>query len=174
MPHGGRREGAGRKPKGTPQNFDRELQGLDPRRAHYVENRLAGQTKKDAALGAGFPASVAEHPGAEIETPEVRRALQKAIRAAIPPEKIIQRLAEGLDAEQSQVLTLGGVNNMRTEVLKSPDFRERREYLKLAAEYGGYHVQKQEIEVQQRYLDPAARAARIAELLRVCNVSRTD
>lgn len=108
-----------------------EIKGLSKSKKAYVKARLAGKTKKDAALEAGYSESVALSAKAHIETDDVRAAFQKLIQATIPASKIVQRLNEGLDAKIKDV----------------PDIRERREHLKLAAQYGGYHVDKQELEL---------------------------
>jgi phage terminase small subunit len=57
------------------------------RQRRYVKARLSGQTKKEAALVAGYSEPMAENAAAKIESKEVRRAFQVLARKAVPPEK---------------------------------------------------------------------------------------
>lgn len=72
------------------------------KRRKYVKNRtIKGLNKKDAALEAGFPLSMAENAAAKIETPEVIAAIEEFDRAlvmVIPTARLVQKLNEGLDA----------------------------------------------------------------------------
>lgn len=122
------------------------LAPLGMRQRRYVKARLSGQTKKEAALAAGYSEPMAENAAVKIESKEVRRAFQALARKAVPPEKIVQRLREGLDATRTRpVISQGKVVDMFEE----PDTRERREHLVLAAKLAGYFVEKSELEVQQ-------------------------
>ena len=119
------------------------LDKLNTKQRAYVEGRASGKNKKQAALDAGYSASTARVPGPAIEgCAAVRQEFRRLIRSKITGEKIAQRLAEGLDAVDTKFFQFEG------EVTDSRDvvaWSERREYAKLAAEFGGYHVQKQEV-----------------------------
>ena len=114
----------------------------------YVDNLSKGMTKKDAALAAGYSASVANsvNGGANqrrIETPEVREAFAALIRKKISPEKIAKRINEGLDAMETKFFQKDG------NVVESRDviaWSERRQYAELAAEYGDYVAPKKPVE----------------------------
>lgn len=122
------------------------LRSLDIRKQKYVANRLAGKSKKASALEAGYSEAMAENAAAKIESTDVRRAFQELARKAVPAEKIIKRLREGLDA------TWKHQDNKRRTVTE-PYFRERREYLVLAAKLGGYYVEQRQIDAEVKTAD---------------------
>lgn len=66
------------------------------------------------------------------------------IRGGIPGELIVQRIREGLDATEIKVFAYeGGVIYSKPLIAWS----ERRQYAELAARFGGYYVDKKEIEM---------------------------
>lgn len=137
------------------------LDGLPPRKRKYVAERAKGKSKMKAAKAAGFSDAMAAAAGAKIETPDVRRAFQLLIREKIPASKVAARLAEGLDAMETEFAKEKGMITDTRDVIA---WSERREYLKLAAEYGGYFVPKQEFEITA--LPPDQRRARVLDMLR--------
>ena len=112
------------------------MEKLSPRKAAYVRGRLDGKSKKQAALDAGYSETMAEHASDKIETKDVREAFAVLIRAIIPPEKIVQAIAEGISATETKFFSHEGVVQDQREV---PAWGERRQYLEIAAEYGGYY-----------------------------------
>lgn len=119
------------------------LAALTPKKRHYVENRVQGKSKKAAALEAGYSLTMANNAGTKIETPEVQEAFSELIRKRIPAEKIIQRIEEGLDAEETKFFQFQGVVMDSKNVVS---WSERRAYAELAAEYGLYHQPKLDLE----------------------------
>jgi hypothetical protein len=70
-----------------------------------------------------------------VENASVKAAFARIVRRAIPAHKLVQRIAEGVDATETVFFQKDGV------VLESRDviaWGERRKYIQLAAEYGGY------------------------------------
>lgn len=135
---GGKRKGAGRpKPKEDP------LAQLSLRKRIYVEGLSQGKTKMQAALDAGYAESVAKTAKQHIETDDVREAFAQLIRATIPAEKIVGRIAEGLDAMETKLFSFQGLVFDREDMIS---WTERREYAKLAAEFGGYFKPTQRTE----------------------------
>lgn len=108
------------------------LDGLDPKRRKYVLNRASGMKKTPAALDAGFTHSMARAAVAKVETPAVHAAFRELVQNALPPQMLVIKLAEGIDAEKS---TISG------EMV--PDFKVRHDYLKTAAEWGDYVPREQ-------------------------------
>lgn len=145
---------------GSPRKSD-PLAGLPPKKRKYVSERAKGKSKMQAALSSGFTESMAEKAGSKIETPDVRRAFQLLIREKIPASKVAARLAEGLDAMETEFAKEKGMITDSRDVVA---WSERREYLKLAAEYGGYFVPKAEIEITD--LPPEQRRNRVLDMLR--------
>jgi phage terminase small subunit len=137
------------------------LAPLTPKKRKYVAERTKGKSKMQAAKDAGFSHSMARVAGAKIETPDVRRAFQALIREKIPASKVAGRLAEGLDAMETEFAKEKGMITDSRDVVA---WSERREYLKLAAEYGGYFVPKQEFEITA--LPPEKRRERVLDMLR--------
>jgi hypothetical protein len=80
---------------------------------------------------------MARAASAKIETGEVRAAFAELMRKHIPPEKIAQRIEEGMDAMETKFFQKDGEVKETRDVVA---WGERREYAALAAEYGGYHV----------------------------------
>ena len=110
------------------------LDSLDPRRQAYIQGILAGKTKKQAALDAGFSLSIAVRPQF-IENPDAKLAFQEIIRAAIPPELIAKRIREGLDAEETKLFAKDGIIQDERNLIA---WSERRETAKLAATLASY------------------------------------
>jgi phage terminase small subunit len=116
---------------------------LDMRKQKYVAGRLEGKSKKDSAMDAGYSPAMARNAAAKIESLDVRRSFQELARKAVPTEKILKRLAEGLDA------TWIHQDNKKGTVAEAY-FRERREYLILAAKLGGYYIEKRDVAAEVR------------------------
>ena len=136
------------------------LPSLDIRKRKYVAGRLSGKSKKDSALEAGFSPAMARNAAAKIENLSVRRAFQELARKAVPAGKILKRLKEGLDATW---VHQDGKRGTSVE----PYYRERREYLILAAKLGGYYIEKKDVdaEVTVNDADVAARRQRVEALV---------
>lgn len=117
--------------------FAAQLQNLPPRKLAYVQGRLDGKSKKQAALDAGFSETMANHAADKIETRDVREAFARLVREMVPPEQIAKTIAEGMAATETKFFSHEGVVQDQREV---PAWSERRQYAELAAEYGGYHV----------------------------------
>ena len=92
---------------------------------------------KLAALDAGFSKSMADHASTKIETRDVKEAFAALIREAVPPERIVKVISEGLEAMETKFFAEKGVVKDERDVISWP---ERRQYAELAAEYGGYHI----------------------------------
>lgn len=112
-----------------------ETPPIDPRRREYLDNRAKGQSKKEAALNAGFSESMAENAKDKIEKP-IAQDLALALQARIPLDKIIQRIDEGMDALETKIISHAGIV---TDYIDLIAWTERREYTALAVEWGGYH-----------------------------------
>jgi hypothetical protein len=113
-----------------------QLQNLPPRKVAYVQGRMEGKSKKQAALDAGFSETMANHAADKIETPDVREAFARLVREMIPPDQIAKTIADGMAATETKFFSHEGVVQDKREV---PAWSERRQYAELAAEYGGYH-----------------------------------
>lgn len=78
------------------------LDRLNQRQRMYVSGIAAGRTKKEAAIAAGCSESSANNAAAIIERAAVKKAFQGLIQQTIPVKKIIERLAEGLNAMETK------------------------------------------------------------------------
>lgn len=129
-----------RKAEVTEQEVRRGAQltaSLPPKKQAYVEGRIAGKSKKQAALAAGYSESMASHATDKIETKDVRQAFAALIRETIPPERITKAISEGLDAMETKFFSSEGEVKDTRDVIA---WSERRQYAAMATEYGGYHV----------------------------------
>jgi hypothetical protein len=120
------------------------LDALDMRERKYIEGRLSGLSKMQSALEAGYTESMAAKAGDKIENKDVRRAFQELAREAVPTEKIMQRLAEGLDAVRLKPVVR---DKKIIGTVEEPDYRERREYMELASRYGGRYIERSELDL---------------------------
>jgi len=120
------------------------LESLSPRKQAYIQGRLDGKSKRQAALDAGFTQSMANHAATKIETRDVRAAFAALIRETVPPERIARAIADGLDAMETKFFAEKGVVKDQRDVIS---WTERRQYAELAAKFGGYYApDKREVE----------------------------
>jgi len=127
---------------GTDRKTSDFVDHLNHRQLRYLEGILSGKTKKLAAIAAGYSESTARNAAAVIERPLVRLALQELVREAIPPEKIVQRLVEGLDAMELVIAKhKGKVTDERTII----GWASCLHYIELAAKMAGYYVEGQDL-----------------------------
>lgn len=113
---------------------------LKPRQLKALEAIVAGEVPRQALLGAGYSERVADHPGEFLDTASMRAAMAQLLAS---PEKIAQRINEGLDAVETKFFQFQG------EVIQSRNviaWSERRMYADLAAELKGLKP-NQKIEV---------------------------
>ena len=88
-------------------------------------------------MDAGYAPATAHNAKDKIETPDVREAFAALIRQKISADKIAQRIAEGLDAEETKFFQKDGAVVESRDVIA---WSERRAYAELAAEFGDYHA----------------------------------
>jgi phage terminase small subunit len=117
---------------------------LNERQTAYLRERVKGKNKYQAAIAAGYPPSTARVAGTQIESPHVRAEFQAIIRRRISADKIAQRIEEGLDAMETKFASFEGQLTDRQDVIA---WEDRRRYAELAAKYGGYYVEKSELDM---------------------------
>lgn len=128
------------------------------KQASFVEGLVEGKSARRAALDAGYSESSAAHATTEI-LPVVERVFGEVIRTAIPVERLVQRLDEGLDAVEVKVATSEG---KITDQREFTDFGERRAYAELIVKLGGHFVPTSRVETPA---EPFDREAVIRKLL---------
>jgi len=106
------------------------LENLSPRKRAYIQGRIEGKSKRQAALEAGFSESMANHATDKIETRDVREAFTRLVRKMVPSEQIAKTIAEGMAATETKFFAHEGVVQDKREVI---DWSERRQYAELAA-----------------------------------------
>ena len=79
-----------------------QIEALSPRKQKYLAGRLVGKSKYAAARDAGYSKSVAKSAKAKIEIDDVTQALQSVLRDLVPIQHLARRLAEGLDATETE------------------------------------------------------------------------
>lgn len=108
---------------------------ITPRAEKYIANVVAGMSKRQAALSAGYSNSMAHNATTQIETPRVRMLLRDALESeGVTSELIAQKVKAGLDAQRVIYATKDGVITDTQEVT---DFGERRQMTELAAKLRG-------------------------------------
>lgn len=104
---------------------------LRPRQLKALQAIVGGEVPRQALLEAGYSQRVADHPGEFLDTASMRSAMAKLLAS---PEKIAQRINEGLDAVETKFFQFKG------DVVETRDviaWGERRMYADLAAELKG-------------------------------------
>ena len=104
------------------------------RQAKLIEGVTKGKSVRRAALDAGYSESMAEHATELLGTAALRAAFARFIA---PPEKIAQRINEGLDATEKEVVVLGRKGKETIEIRETVDYSERRQYAALASRLTG-------------------------------------
>ncbi len=109
------------------------------RKQRFVAALVEGKSMRAAALEAGYSESMANVAGVEI-MPMCREAFRKALGHRISIGKLADTISAGLDAEYTQYFAdKGRVIDER----RNPDYRERREYSKLAANLMSFEPPKE-------------------------------
>jgi hypothetical protein len=111
-----------------------------------VKGRLEGQTKKQAALNAGYSQSMSEHVKEKIEKPEVEQLFKDVLEKAGISDEWLARIAkEGLDAVETRFFQKDGIcTDERTMVAYS----ERREMLELICKLKGHLTEQHDVKVK--------------------------
>ena len=122
------------------------------KQARFVEGLTEGKSARRAALDAGYSESSADHATTEI-LPVVERAFGEVIRSAIPVERLVQRLDEGLDAVEVKVAAFEGKISDQREFV---DYGQRRAYAELIVKLGGHFVPTSRTEPPHEELDRQA------------------
>jgi hypothetical protein len=142
--HGRVRGGKSGKPR---RSRKRTLRGKS-RKQIFVENAVSGMTSKEAALGAGFAPSTAEHTKEKLwSQPDVQAHFQRLVQGVLPPERataLYDALLEGKSVttqmKQERVMQKDGTTGLqvvsatRTETV---DRSVQLRALQMAAEHGG-------------------------------------
>jgi hypothetical protein len=112
---------------------------LTPRQAKFLQGIAELKSQEQAALDAGYSPSVARHAHRILEGTNVRAEFQKILSNWVDPDKVGQRIAEGLDAMETKFCKHRGVVMDSRDVIA---WSERRAYIEMAAKYAGYYVDK--------------------------------
>lgn len=104
---------------------------LKPRQVKLLEGLVDGKSVRAAALDAGYSPNTAQHPSDLLDTVGMREAMARLLAS---PEKIAQRINEGLDAMETKFFQYEGQVSDRRDVIA---WSERRMYADLAAELKG-------------------------------------
>ncbi len=125
---GGKRKGAGRKPKGMLSN--RADSKLTVKQKMFIAEKLKGASNTQAALTAGYSPATAVAAGRNIlDNKNVRSEFQRLFDQVVPNEKLVQRIGEGLDAEHTEFAKSEG---KITDQVNTIAWSERRAYAELA------------------------------------------
>jgi hypothetical protein len=131
-----------------------------PKRRRFVAGLIDGKSMRRAALDAGYSKSMANNAGLKI-LPGIREEFKRELSRKVPKGKLIQRIAEGLDARAVKLAQFEGDFTDKRYLV---DYCERRRYVELAAKIMGYLVQNVEVpgadqapvdfNLQVNFLDP--------------------
>jgi len=111
----------------------------NPREKKAIQGLLAGKSKKDALISAGYSKSIAEtKPSKIFGKGRVQQTIQEIlINEGVTEEKLAQTLAEGLDAKKvisAMVIAPGGegmkdANSMTKDFIEVPDHDARHKFM---------------------------------------------
>jgi hypothetical protein len=157
----------GGRPKGSKNRKPlNPLADLSPQKALYVQSRLKGLTKAESARAAGYSEATAKSP-TRLETRDVKEAFRQMMAQAIPAEKIVERVKEGL----SSTKVIYGTNLGRiVDTKEIPDYSERRKYAMDAAQFSGRWNPKAEVEVNGMSDETVQRLIAISERLGIADL----
>jgi hypothetical protein len=110
---------------------------LTPRQAKFLQGISELKSQERAALDAGYSPSVARHAHRILEGTNVSAEFQTILLNWVDPDKIGQRIAEGLDAMETIFFRYRGAVTDSVNVIA---WSERRAYAEIAAKYAGYYV----------------------------------
>jgi hypothetical protein len=100
------------------------------RQTKLIDGVTKGKSVHRAALDAGYSERMARHAGELLSTSALREAFGRYIAS---PEKIAQRINEGLDAVEERVIIVGRKGKEKVSIEQTVDYGERRQYAALAA-----------------------------------------
>lgn len=111
------------------------LEDLTPKQQKFIAGKATGKSDRQAALDAGYSDSTANQAcRAILGSENVRRSFRDLLARRIPPDKLVDRLAEGLSAERTELAKFkGNITDSRDLV----DFEQRRKYVELIARMQG-------------------------------------
>ncbi len=112
-----------------------------PKRRRFVAGLVEGKSMRKAAIDAGYTQAMADKAGQKI-LPGAREEFKAALAKAIPISKLVQRISQGLNANETKLSQFEGTyTDARTLV----SWGERRRYAELAAKLFGFLVLKVEL-----------------------------
>ena len=108
----------------------------------YIQNKINGMNKKDAAIKAGYSPSCANAAKGRIESTE---AYQRAVDKYISESRLYEALNDGLSATTTKIATNNGEI---TDEKEYPDYNARCKYVDIALRLrGDYEATKQDVTV---------------------------
>ena|ERR1700733_12757929 len=119
------------------------LKKLSPRKRKYVKGLVEGKSKTKAAIEAGYSKNTAVAAASHIDTPDVQAALKALIQQTIPIKTLARRLKQGLSAKETKFATFEGKITDHRDCI---NFAERRAYVELVAEMGGFFQKVKPVE----------------------------
>jgi phage terminase small subunit len=105
---------------------------LTLRQRKYIDGVTKGMTRTEALRYAQY--SETTRPSS-VENASIKAAFARLVKRAVPAHVLAQRIAEGLNAEETKFFQKDGVITDQANVIA---WSERREYAKLAAQWAGY------------------------------------
>ena len=125
---GGKRKGAGRKPKGELSNTAKAR--LTMRQQRFVSEKISGKTDKAAALAAGYSLSTALVACRNVAgAPAVQAEFKRLLAQVVPDEFLVGKLRAGLNATKKTYVTWDGrVSDER----RDPDYSTQHKFVDLA------------------------------------------
>lgn len=105
---------------------------LTPRKRLYLKAVTEGKSKAEAKRIAQYSPN---YSPSQIETPQLKAQFARLVRQFAPAHKIAQVIADGLDAKETKFFQHEGKVVETHDVI---NYAERRQYAKLAGEFGQY------------------------------------
>lgn len=100
-----------------------------PRQAKLITGIAAGKSVRRAALEAGYSERMASHAGELLSSDALRGICQRTLSL----DKVLMRIDEGMDAEETEVIVVGRKGKEKIKLQTYPNFSERRQSSALAA-----------------------------------------
>ena len=115
----------------------KKANGGSPKRRKFVQGLIDGKSMRRAALDAGYTPSMAKNASHRI-MPAAREEFEAELERRIPEAKLVQRIAEGLDAVETRLAQYKGKFTSGQRLVA---WESRRRYVELACKLKGYLVE---------------------------------
>ena len=119
------------------------MTGLTPKQKRYVKEVVAGKSKQQAAITAGYSPTTAKNAYDKVEKVGVKKAIEKALeKAGLTEDRIAAKINEGMEAQKiiSANITSKDADINTKDFIEVPDYQTQHKFLETAIRLKGLNV----------------------------------